>query len=115
MIIFATLFFYLRGAFSETARTTFYEQGRRYANMIQDQFDKPLSFLSGVTGMVEADIAAGDASRARLRDQIFHAFDEYSASEGTALMMEPNAYDGLDGEYIGTNLGTEITSRVSYY
>jgi methyl-accepting chemotaxis protein len=115
LIILATLFFYLQSAFSETSRTTFYEQGTRYANMIQDQFDKPLSFLSGVTSMVENDIATGNVDRSRLRDQIFHAFDEYPASEGTGFMMEPNAYDGRDAEYIGSNLGTEITGRISFY
>ena len=96
-------------------RSTLYEQGARYANLIQDQFDNPISFLSGVTSMVENDISRSDVSRERLRGQIFHAFEEYTISEGTAFMMEPNAYDGLDNEYIGTSLGTEYTGRISYY
>jgi methyl-accepting chemotaxis protein len=114
-VILLTLFFYLRAAFGAVAENTLKQQAGEYGNMIQNKFENPASFLSGLASVAEAQIASGDTDRIALQQQLFRAFDAYEISEGTAFMMEPNAYDGLDGEYIGTNYGTKRSGRISYY
>ena len=115
LVILITLFFYLQSAFTNNTKNLFAEQGNKYASMIQERFENPVSFLSGVCSIAEAQIKSGDVDRVALQQFLFRAFDKYTISEGTAFMMEPNAYDGLDDEYIGTNYGTKNTGRVSYY
>jgi hypothetical protein len=115
LAILLTLFFYLRATFGDITEDTFKKQAGEYGNMIQNQFENPVSFLSGLASVTEAQIASGNTDRVALQQLVFRAFDEYEISEGTALLMEPNAYDGLDGEYIGTNYGTEQSGRISYY
>jgi methyl-accepting chemotaxis protein len=115
LAILLTLFFYLRAAFQEITEELLDKQTGEYSNMIQNRFENPVSFLSGLASVAEAQIASGDADRVALQQEIFRAFDAYEISEGTAFMMEPNAYDGLDSEYIGTNYGTARSGRISYY
>ncbi|MDR2087962.1 MAG: Cache 3/Cache 2 fusion domain-containing protein, partial [Clostridiales Family XIII bacterium] len=115
LVILLTLFFYLRAAFGAITEDTFRKQAGEYANMIRNQFENPVSFLSGLASIAEAQIASGDTDRVALQRLILRAFDEYEISEGTAFMMEPNAYDGQDAEYAGTNYGTEKSGRISYY
>jgi methyl-accepting chemotaxis protein len=115
LVILLTLFFYLRAAFGAVTEDTFRKQAGEYANMIRNQFENPVSFLSGLASVAEAQIASGDTDRVALQRLILRAFDEYEISEGTAFMMEPNAYDGQDAEYAGTNYGTEKSGRISYY
>jgi methyl-accepting chemotaxis protein len=115
LAILLTLFFYLRSVFGYITEDALEKQAARYSNMIQNQFENPVSFLSGLASVAEAQIASGDTDRVALQRQLLRAFDEYEISEGTAFMMEPNAYDGLDGEYIGTNYGTARSGRISYY
>jgi methyl-accepting chemotaxis protein len=93
----------------------FRKQAGEYANMIRNQFENPVSFLAGISSVAEAQTASGNTDRVALQQLLFRAFDEYTISEGTAFMMEPNAYDGLDGAYVGTNYGTERSGRISYY
>ncbi|MDR2132786.1 MAG: bacteriohemerythrin [Clostridiales Family XIII bacterium] len=115
LAILLILFFYLRAAFGDITEDTFKKQAGEYANMIQSQFENPVSFLSGLASVVEAQVASGDTDRVALQRLLLRAFDEYDISEGTAFMMEPNAYDGLDAAYVGTNYGTEKSGRISYY
>jgi methyl-accepting chemotaxis protein len=115
LAILLTLFFYLRSSFGAITEDSFKKQAGEYANMIQTRFENPVSFLSGLTSIAEAQIASGNADRVALQQQLLRAFDEYKISEGTAFMMEPNVYDGLDAAYVGTNYGTERSGRISYY
>jgi methyl-accepting chemotaxis protein len=115
LLILCTLFFYLQSVFTDQSREVFRERGERYANIIKDQFEKPISFLAGVTNMAEAQMESGAVDRVALKELLFHTFDEYTLSEGTAFMIEPNAYDGLDSQYINSAYGTKFTGRISYY
>jgi methyl-accepting chemotaxis protein len=115
LVILLTLFFYLRYTFNNIAEDTFRKQAGEYTNMIKHEFENPVSFLSGLSSVVEAQIKTGNTDREAIRDLLLRAFDEYKISEGTAFMMEPNAYDGLDSEYVGTDYGTKPSGRISYY
>jgi methyl-accepting chemotaxis protein len=115
LIILLTLFFYLRSAFDQNTKDNFKEQGESYANMIQTEFENPVSFLAGVCNTVEAQIETGHVDRIELQKLLFRTFEQYTISEGTAFMMEPNAYDGLDSEYIASQYGTKPSGRISYY
>ena len=115
LILLLILFFYLHHAFNGIAEDTAKTQGEKYANMLQGQFENLISFLSGVSGIVETQIESGDTDRIGLQKRIFHAFEGYESAEGMGLLMEPNAYDGADGAYIGTNYGTKRSGRISFY
>ncbi|MCL1816189.1 MAG: methyl-accepting chemotaxis protein [Clostridiales bacterium] len=114
-IILAVLFFSLQSAFQSSNQTIFAEMGLKYSFMIGDSFENPLSFLSGICSVAEAQIKNGETDREALQEYIFRAFDNYPISEGTAFMMEPNVYDGKDSQYKGTNYGTPTSGRISYY
>ncbi|MDR2670359.1 MAG: methyl-accepting chemotaxis protein [Oscillospiraceae bacterium] len=115
LAILLTLFLYLRAAFGQLTESAVREQGEKYAHLIQSQFESPVSFLSGVSSMVEAQMKAGRTDRVALQQFLFRAFEKYKISEGTAFMLEPDVYDGLDSQYIGTDYGTKIGGRISYY
>ena len=115
LVILAVLFFYLQSAFNRKAEELFAEQGAKYASMIKDKFENPVSFLSGVCSIAEAQIESDNTDREALQQFIFRAFDKYEISEGTAFMLEPDVYDGKDSEYIDTDFGTKITGRIAYY
>ncbi|MDR0381747.1 MAG: methyl-accepting chemotaxis protein [Oscillospiraceae bacterium] len=115
LAILLTLFLYLRSAFGQLTENAVREQGEKYANMIQNQFERPVSFLSGVSSMVEEQMETGHVDRVALQQFLFHAFEKYPISEGTAFMLEPNVYDGLDSRYAGTDYGTKRNGRISYY
>jgi methyl-accepting chemotaxis protein len=115
LIILGVLFFYLQSAFSNTNRKMLEEEGFRYAMLINDQFDQPMSWLAGMTDIIEITAKAGDIDRERLQSIVQTAFKDYPVSEGTALMFEPDAYDGRDREYIASNYGTKHTGQISYY
>ncbi|MDR2087761.1 MAG: methyl-accepting chemotaxis protein [Clostridiales Family XIII bacterium] len=115
LIILLTLFFYLRYAFDSIAEDTAKKQGEKYANMIKAHFENPLSFLAGITGIVEEQIAENSVDRIGLQKRMLHTFENYGIAEGMALMMEPNVYDGLDGTYVGTDYGTDRSGRISFY
>ncbi|MCL1828107.1 MAG: methyl-accepting chemotaxis protein [Oscillospiraceae bacterium] len=115
IIILAVLFLNLRSAFDVDNREIFVEMGERYVNMIDNAFENPVSFLSGICSVAEAQIKTGTADREVLREYIFRAFDKYKISEGTAFMMEPNVYDGKDALYKDTDYGTPTSGRISYY
>jgi len=114
-IILVVLFFSLQSAFRNSNEAMLTEMGQKYANMIGNTFENPISFLSGISSIAEAQIQSGNVDREALQQYIFRAFDKYLISEGTAFMMEPNAYDGLDSEYIGTAFGTPTSGRISFY
>ena len=115
LVILIILFFYLQSAFTSNVEDLFAEQGNKYASMIKDRFENPVSFLSGICSIAEAQIESGNTDREALQQFIFRAFDKYQISEGTAFMLEPDVYDGRDSEYIATDYGTKITGRISYY
>ncbi|MCL2220727.1 MAG: methyl-accepting chemotaxis protein [Oscillospiraceae bacterium] len=114
-IILVVLFFSLQSAFRRSNEVMLMEMGQKYANMIGNTFENPVSFLSGISSIAEAQIQSGTVDREALQQYIFRAFDKYLISEGTAFMMEPNAYDGLDSEYVGTAFGTPTSGRISFY
>ena len=115
VIILIVLFISLRSAFNSNNQTTFKEMGQKYSNMIRDSFENPVSFLSGICSIAEAQIKTDNVDREALQEFIFRAFDKYPISEGTAFMMEPNVYDGKDSEYVNTDFGTPSSGRISYY
>ena len=115
VIILIVLFFSLQSAFNSSNEKMLEEMGMKYANMIGDTFETPVSFLSGICSVAEAQIKTGNVDRELLQTYIFRAFEKYPISEGTAFMMEPNAYDGLDDQYINTAYGTPVSGRISYY
>ena len=115
LMILVILFLYLQSAFNHNAEALFAEQGSKYASMIKDKFENPVSFLSGVCSIAEAQMKSGNTDREALQELLLRAFDQYLISEGTAFMLEPNVYDGKDSEYIATDYGTKITGRISYY
>jgi methyl-accepting chemotaxis protein len=114
-IILVVLFFSLQSAFRNSNEAMLTEMGQKYANMIGNTFENPISFLSGISSIAEAQIQSGNVDREALQQYLFRAFDKYLISEGTAFMMEPNAYDGLDSEYVGTAFGTPTSGRISFY
>jgi len=114
-IILVVLFFSLQSAFRGNTEAMLTEMGQRHANMIGNTFENPISFLSGISSIAEAQIQSGSVDREALQQYLFHAFDKYLISEGTAFMMEPNAYDGRDSEYISTDYGTPTSGRISFY
>ncbi|MCL2222647.1 MAG: methyl-accepting chemotaxis protein [Oscillospiraceae bacterium] len=114
-IILVVLFFSLQSAFRSNNEAMLTEMGQKYANMIANTFENPISFLSGISSIAEAQIQSGNVDREALQQYLFHAFDKYHISEGTAFMMEPDAYDGRDSEYVGTDFGTPTSGRISFY
>jgi methyl-accepting chemotaxis protein len=115
LIILLTLFFYLRHTFNNIAEETTEKLGEKYANMVQGHFEAPVSFLAGMASVVESQIETNGVDRVALQKRLFHAFDSFSLVQGMGFMMEPNAYDGLDAAYVGTNYGTKKSGRISYY
>ena len=115
VIILIVLFFSLQSAFNSSNEVMLEEMGLKYASEISNTFENPVSFLSGICSIAEAQIKTGSVDRELLQDYIFRAFEKYPISEGTAFMMEPNAYDGLDEQYIDTDYGTPVSGRISYY
>jgi methyl-accepting chemotaxis protein len=115
MLMLGFLFFYLQSVFESATEKTLQEQGERYASVVRDQFDQPISWLAGMTGMIEGWIRTGEVKREKLQDELKTAFAKFELSEGTALMFEPNAYDGLDAEYVDSDYGTTYTGRISFY
>jgi methyl-accepting chemotaxis protein len=116
VIILCTQFFYLRAAFTDSTKEVFREEGEQYAYLIKDQLSMPLSFLGGVTGIFESWIESGKGTeREVLQGELFHTFAEYSLSEGSAFMLEPNVFDGKDAEYANSAYGTEKSGRISFY
>jgi methyl-accepting chemotaxis protein len=113
--ILAVMIFYLQSAFGASNQQMLMEMGQNNANVIANTLENPLSFLSGLCSIVEAQIQSGHTDREALQGYIFRAFDKFSASEGTALMMEPDVYDGRDRAYRNTDYGTPTSGRISYY
>jgi methyl-accepting chemotaxis protein len=115
LVILLTLFLYLRATFDDITKDKFQTEAEKYANMIQSQFDNPVSFLSGLANVAEAAVASGEADRATMQKYLLKAFSDYPTSEGLGFMFEANAFDGRDSEYIGTEYGTKEHGRVSFY
>jgi methyl-accepting chemotaxis protein len=115
IVILVVLFFSLQSAFENDNETVFKDMGFDYSNMIRNTFENPISFLSGICSVAEAQIKTGNVDREELQRYIFRAFDKYTLSEGTAFMMEPNVYDGKDSQYKDSDYGTPLSGRISYY
>ena|GEM_PF-494909 len=115
IVIMIVLFFYLQSSFNAKNEKLLSEMGTKYADMIGGTFDAPVSFLSGICSEAEAQVALGKTDREALQAYLFRAFDKYKISEGTAFMMEPDAYDGKDRQYVNTAFGTPTSGRISYY
>ena len=115
LIILLVLFFYLQSVFDSQNQKMLGEIGDKYANMISDTFENPVSFLTGICSVTEAQIQTQTTDREALQAYIARAFDKYTISEGTAFMLESDVYDGKDSEYINTDYGTPTTGQISYY
>ena len=115
ILILLVMFFNLRSSFNDLNQELFTEMDQKYSNDIKDTFESPVSFLAGICSVAEAQMKTGNTDREALQQLILRAFDKYPISEGTAFMMEPNVYDGLDSEYKDTQYGTPTSGRISYY
>ena len=115
IIILLVMYFNLRSSYNDLDQDLFTEMSQKYSSEIKETFESPVSFLSGICSTAEAQIKSGNTDREALQLLILRAFDKYKISEGTAFMMEPNVYDGLDSVYKDTQYGTPTSGRISYY
>lgn len=113
LILFVTLLFMLDSAM-KTTQKEFYERGSKYAQMLESTLDRAFSYLNSVTSMLESQIENGETDRKRLQEYQLYTFASFPLAEGSAILIEPNAYDNKDSSYINSNYGTK-TGRISYY
>ncbi len=113
-IIVGMLLVFLQQISMEITETQFTQIGDKFANKIAWSFDSPLSYLNTLTSMIEQQVESGNTNREQLKNAIMETFDKFLPAEGTAVLLEPNAYDGMDSQYINSDYGTK-TGRISYY
>ncbi len=71
--------------------------------------------VNRLTGDVEHIVEDGSHTR----EEFLHYIEEVVVAEdnlsAVTVMFEPNAFDGLDSQYQGTNYGTAESGKLSYY
>ncbi len=114
IFVLATIYVSLSRLQNKTAKTSMSELAKDCASVTSGMFDSSFAFLSGLSGVIDLQAGTSNADRIALQQSIQKSFGTYGLSEGTAILMEPNAFDGKDAEFVNSRYGTK-TGRISYY
>ncbi len=114
IFILITIYISISRLQSKTAKTSMAELARDCASVTSGMFDSSFAFLGGLSGAIDIQAGTSQADRIALQQTIQKSFTTYGQSEGTAILMEPNAFDGKDASFVNSRYGTK-TGRISYY
>ncbi len=114
IFILITIYISISRLQNNTAKTSMAEIAKECASETSGMFDSSFAFLSGLSGTIDMQAGSSQADRVALQKSIEQSFTNYGNSEGTAILMEPNAFDGKDADFINSQYGTK-TGRISYY
>lgn len=113
-IIFSSFLTFLQITSAQISEQNFTQISNKFASLIEGKFDSPMAYLNAVSSIIVNQVETGDVDRVKLQKSIMSTFDAYKQAEGTAVLLEPNAYDGKDSEYKNSEYGT-MNGRISYY
>ncbi|MDR2650545.1 MAG: HAMP domain-containing protein [Clostridiales bacterium] len=109
------LYLSLRSHADQTARDILEKTGEHYIDTINDAFSYPSKFARIIASDAAFYANTLSYNRVLLSEKVLHAFLQYPDIDRLSIMFEPNAYDGLDNLYAGTNYGAQKNGRVSFY
>ena len=83
--------------------------------LVKSSIDEPADY-SNMTAAYAALLAkTGSLPRADFAEHLRETTAHSNSLNGTCIMFEPDAYDGKDASYIGTNYGTNPHGYLSFY
>jgi signal transduction histidine kinase/CheY-like chemotaxis protein/HAMP domain-containing protein len=88
---------------------------RRHTSSFEKKINNAIDYLSFVANMIEFQINENVSDRELLQKQMLDFFNRYPGINSSSFFFEPNAYDGKDSMYRGTEFGTALSGRISYY
>jgi len=114
-IIFTILFISLFNANQKAARSDFLNIVRKHTKIFENKISNVIEYLSFVTGILEFQVNEKHTDREALQRMLFNIFSNNPDIDGSSIYFEPNMYDGRDADFIGTEYGTALSGRISFY
>ncbi|MDR1638083.1 MAG: methyl-accepting chemotaxis protein [Clostridiales bacterium] len=99
----------------ESARVEFASMVELFKANIESTITEPYSFADMAASIVMDCIDDDSVSRESLQGLLLEAFENYPFIDACGVLVEPNAYDGKDSQYIGTPYGSKVNGQIAYY
>jgi len=115
VIIFTILFITLFNSQQETVIANFKNIARRHSANFENKLNSAINYLTLVSSILEFQMQEGNVDRESMQRLLYILFNNYPEIDGSSIYFEPNMYDGLDSEYIGTRYGTSSSGRIGFY
>ncbi|MDR0272067.1 MAG: methyl-accepting chemotaxis protein [Clostridiales bacterium] len=109
------MYFRLSYITQEQAENHLENIGARYAGLVKSLVNEPAVFLAARAEEVSFFIRTQAMTREEVDEYYLNLLDGNSLVGTFSIMMEPNAFDGKDAEYMGTPFGSYQSGRVYLY
>ena len=114
-IIFTILFISMFNAYQNAARSDFLNIVRKHTKLFENKISNVIDYLSFVAAVLEFQVNENQTDREAMQKMLFNIFGNNPDIDGSSIYFEPDMYDGKDANYIGTQFGTALSGRISYY
>jgi len=109
-VLFASLF----NTQNNLAISEFQSIAAKHFNNFEKEMISALDYLTSVVSALDFHFYEADPNRETLHRTIFYLFDSYEI-DSSSIYFEPNAYDGIDAQYLGSAYGTTYSGRIAFY
>jgi hypothetical protein len=114
VIICSVLLMSLFNTQQETAKALFLHLGSKYTGIFENKVNSAIDYLSVVEGIVEFHASEGITDRVYLQKTLLNLFNNYPSVRTSVIQFEPNAYDGRDRAYAGTQYGESDSGEIIF-
>ena len=111
LIIFTQLHYFT----DQAALDRFHQVSSKFTYLFDRKITDAKDYLSVVSALVSSQAEQGTMDRAGLSELLIRVFKNIRSIDGSSIYFEPNAFDGLDEQYIGTAYGTSNSGRIAWY
>ena len=115
IIIYTILFVTLFNSHQDTVAANFQNIAQKHSANFENKFINAIDYLSFISSLLEFQVNENTMDRESLQKLIYNIFNNYPDINGSSIYFEPDVYDRNDSEYAGTQFGTSISGRISYY
>jgi len=114
-IIFTILFVSLFNMQQNTVRAEFQNITGKHTSTFENKINNAVDYLASVESILEFQVNEGSTDRTVLQRMLYSIFERHSNIDSSSIYFEPDMFDGRDADFKGTNYGTALSGRISFY
>jgi len=115
IMVILIIFTHLQYFTDQAALDRFHQVSFKFTYLFDRKLNEAKDYLATVSALVSSHVESESLNREELASLLHDVFKSMRTIDGSSLYFEPDAFDGRDAYYKGTEFGTPTSGRIAWY